>query len=128
MRLKTIVLIGSGFLFLSLGAIGLFFPIWPTTPFILVSAACFSSSPRIKARVMKITFFREHIENYEKREGLSRKTVLISLSWLWSMLILSMLLVQLLWLACLLSIIGIAVSLHIIFMAKAKVEKREQVE
>ena len=77
---------------------------------------------------MKIIFFREHIENYEKREGLSRKTVLISLSWLWSMLILSMLLVQLLWLACLLSIIGIAVSLHIIFMAKAKVKKREQVE
>jgi uncharacterized protein len=128
LRVKTIILIGFGFLFLSLGAIGLFLPIWPTTPFVLVSAACFSSSPRVKARIMKMTFFREHIENYEKRAGLSRKTVLISLSWLWSMLILSMLLVQLLWLACLLSIIGIAVSLHIIFMAKAKVKKREQEE
>ena len=62
LQLKTIMLTGLGLIFLGLGAIGLLLPVWPTTPFVLASVACFSSAPRIKARIMKISFFKEHIE------------------------------------------------------------------
>lgn len=73
MKLKIIILTFLGFVFLFMAFIGLFLPIWPTTPFVLVSVGCFSSTPRIKNKIMKISFFKEHIENYECRKGLSKK-------------------------------------------------------
>ena len=117
--MKTVLLSGLGFLFLILGAIGLFLPVWPTTPFVLVSVACFSSSPRIKAQIMRMSFFREHIENYEKRNGLSKKTFRLSMGWLWGMLLLSMCVVGSKKFSILLFIIGFAVTAHILYMAKA---------
>ncbi|NMA80035.1 MAG: DUF454 domain-containing protein [Clostridiales bacterium] len=127
MRFKKCLMPSIGFVFLGLGAIGVILPIWPTTPFVLVSVACFSSSPRIKAKIMKIPFFREHIENYNNRNGLSSKTLLISLIWLWGMLIISMSIIRELWAFILLSIVGSAVTTHILFVArpKDKGEKKE---
>lgn len=120
MRMKTILLTGLGIFLLALGAIGLLLPIWPTTPFILVSAACFSSAPRIKSRIMKIPFFREHIENYEHRKGLSQKTFRLSMLWLWGMLIISILLISNTLSLILLPVIGLAVTVHLVYMAKGK--------
>ncbi len=125
MRLKTILLSGLGFVFLGIAAIGIFLPIWPTTPFVLLSAACVTSSPRIKARIMKIPFFNEHIQNYEQRCGLSRKTVRISMVWLWGMLCVSAVISKSFWVSVLLLIVGAAVTVHILCMAKAKAEKKE---
>jgi uncharacterized membrane protein YbaN (DUF454 family) len=120
LSVKTIVLTGIGFLFLGLGAIGLLLPVWPTTPFVLVSVACFSSMPRIKRQIMKISFFKEHIENYEHRTGLSRKTFWISMCWLWGMLFLSMALIHAAWITFFLILIGLAVTTHLLLMAKGR--------
>lgn len=128
MQLKTILLSILGFVFLILGAIGLLLPLWPTTPFILVSVACFSSSPHIKARILKIPFFNKHIENYEERTGLPQKTVRISLIWLWGMLLISMIIIRKLWIIALLILIGVSVTLHIRSIAKAKGKKKTEAE
>lgn len=125
MRVKIVLLIGFGFLFLGLGLIGLLLPVWPTTPFVLISATCFSRTPHLRARIMRISYFREHIENYENRAGLSHKTVMISLSYLWGMLLLSMILIQTLWISLLLIVIGIAVTIHILWMSKPKQKWKE---
>ena len=120
MQLKTALLVGLGFIFLGLGAIGILLPVWPTTPFVLVSVACFSSAPQIKAQILRIPVFREHIENYEQGTGLSPKTVRNSLIWLWSTLLLSMALTQKVWIIVLLIIVGASVTFHISSIAKAK--------
>ena len=119
-RIKIILLTWLGFLFLALGAVGVLLPLWPTTPFVLLSAACFTCAPHWQARLMKITFFKEHIENYKRRTGLSRKTVAISLGYLWGMLLLSALLLRQIWVWLLLAALGAAVTAHILMMAKAK--------
>lgn len=124
MRIKTVLLTTLGFIFLALGAVGAVLPVWPTTPFVLLAIACFSSSPRIKARIMKIGFFREHYENYQNRTGLTKKTVAVSLGYLWGMLILSMVLMRKGWVTGLLCFIGVAVTIHILCVAKAR-EGRE---
>ncbi|HZK38678.1 MAG TPA: YbaN family protein [Clostridia bacterium] len=128
MRLKIILLTGLGFIFLGLGAMGLLLPVWPTTPFVLLSVACFSSAPHIKARIMKNSFFKEHIENYEHRTGLSKKTVWISLVWLWSMLIVSMMLTQSTWVSVLLLLIGSGVTSHILWIARTRGRKKDDIE
>jgi uncharacterized membrane protein YbaN (DUF454 family) len=122
------LLTALGFIFLGLGAIGLLLPVWPTTPFVLVSVACFSSSPQIKAQILKISYFREHIENYEFRNGLSRKTVWLSVVWLWGMLVISMVLIRSLWIALFLFLVGTSVTIHILYMSIAKDRKKDRIE
>ncbi len=128
MQLKIILLTALGFIFLGLGVIGLLLPVWPTTPFVLVSVACFSSSPQIKAQILKISYFREHIENYEFRNGLSRKTVWLSVVWLWGMLVISMVLIRSLWIALFLFLVGTSVTIHILYMSIAKDRKKDRIE
>jgi len=113
LQLKTILLTTLGVIFLILGAIGIVLPMWPTTPFVLVSVACFSSAPQIKAQVLKIPIFREHIENYERKTGLPRKTVRMSLIWLWGTLLISMILIREFWIIALLMLVGVCVTLYL---------------
>ena len=120
MRIKTMLLTVAGLLLLALGAIGLFLPVLPTTPFVLASAYCLTCNPKLRARIMKIPFFREHIENYQSRKGLPRNTVIRSLVFLWGMLTLSVILMRSGWMALLLAVIGIAVTTHILWIAKPK--------
>lgn len=120
MSIKIIILTAIGFIFLLLGMIGLFVPVWPTTPFILIAAGCFSSAPKLRARIMRVSFFREYIENYQERKGISKKTVRSSLLFLWGMLILSSLLIRSGFMVCILMGIGAAVTAHILWIARAR--------
>lgn len=118
MGLKLIFFTAAGFLLLALGAIGLLLPVWPTTPFVIGAAACFSCTPRLRARLMRLPFFGEHIRNYEARTGLTRRTLLVSLLFLWAMLLLSCVLVDAIAMRILLPLIGIAVTAHLFIMAR----------
>ena len=121
--MKTALLVVAGFFFLSIGTIGLLVPVLPTTPFVILSTVCFSSTPRLKARMLRLKFFGEHIENYEKRQGLSTKTFVQSLVFLWTMLTISVLIVWEIYITLLLMFIGVAVTVHIIWISKGKGEK-----
>lgn len=124
MKIGAMLLIAAGFILLAMGAIGLFLPIWPTTPFVLGAAGCFSGSPRLRAMIMKVGFFREHIENYQNRRGLSGKVVASSLIFLWGMLFISGIIIRAYWSTALFLVIGTAVTIHILYMAK-KQDKNE---
>lgn len=118
--MKHIILLGCGFVFLGLGAVGLALPVWPTTPFVLLAAGCFSTSPAMHRKLMKLGFFREHYENYRNRTGLSKKTLASSLAYLWGMLLLSVVLTRRMWLSLLLLAVGAAVTIHLLALARPK--------
>ncbi len=120
MTARNILLTIGGFLFLGIGAVGLVVPILPTTPFVLVASACFTGNPAIRSRLLRVTFFREHLTNYQQRTGLKASTVGVSLAFLWVTLCVSMLLTRQLWCTLLLTGIGAAVTVHILCVAKPK--------
>jgi uncharacterized membrane protein YbaN (DUF454 family) len=120
MGVKGVLLAGAGVALLLLGLIGLFLPVWPTTPFVLAAFGCLASAPRLRALILRVPFFREYIENYRARRGLKRGTVAASLVFLWGMLSLSVYLTRRFWLALLLTGIGVAVTVHILMVAGPK--------
>ena len=80
-----IVLIIVGMLSLVLGIIGIFLPVLPTVPFVLLAAACFSrGSKKMHDWLVRIPFAGKVIGDYEKGRGVSRRTKLTALLMLWT--------------------------------------------
>ncbi len=123
MIVKNVILILLGFILLILGTFGIFLPILPTTPFFIGAAACFSCAPRLTAQLMRIPLFNKYILNYKHRTGLPRKTVIVSLVFLWVTLLISCILTMSVWITFLLGVIGICVSVHILMISKPRTKR-----
>lgn len=112
--MKNILVITIGILSLTLGAIGIFLPVLPTTPFVLLSAGCFSiSSPRLSEKLTRSRIFGSYIQNYRYKTGVPHKAKIRAILFLWFGLILSMILIKTLLMTVVLLIIGIAVTIHL---------------
>ncbi|NNE06609.1 MAG: YbaN family protein [Xanthomonadales bacterium] len=68
-----------GFILLGIAGAGLVLPILPTTPFVLLAAACFArSSERWHQWLLDSPTFGPMIRNWEKNRCISRRTKLIA--------------------------------------------------
>lgn len=78
------LLIGVGTLCVTLGIVGIFAPILPTTPFLLLAAACYArSSKRFYAWLLYHPWFGDYLRNYREGHGISLFTKAIVLAVLW---------------------------------------------
>lgn len=78
---KRAAFILAGFVFLAIGAIGVFIPILPTTPFILLSAACFyKSSERMHHWVTNNKLFGDYIRNYREGKGITLRAKMLTIT------------------------------------------------
>jgi len=112
---KGILLI-SGMLFVSLGIIGIFIPILPTTPFLLLAAACFArSSHRFHTWLITNKLFGNYIRNYQEGKGIPKHVKIITIALLWTTILFSIVVIlNALWIKILLILIAIGVSIHIL--------------
>ena len=71
---------GLGLIFLLLGGIGVVLPLLPTTPFILLAAACFAkSSPRMHRWLLESELFGPMLRDWEKNRCISYKVKWLAL-------------------------------------------------
>lgn len=119
--MKKIVLRICGVGLLVLGLIGAFMPILPTTPFVLAGSGILgSSSPKLLSQLERTRYFGEFIRNYKHKSGISNRTRIISLCWLWGSLCLSATLSASRHISLVLICVGIAVSVHVLTIAPKK--------
>lgn len=79
-RLLRAVFLGLGFFFVALGFIGAFLPVLPTTPFLLLAAACFArSSERFENWLLEHRRFGPLLQEWRARGVIPRKAKLAAL-------------------------------------------------
>jgi len=84
------VLVGVGTFFVGLGLLGIFLPVLPTTPFLLLAAACYArSSERFYNWLLNHRWFAEYIRNYREGRGIPPRVKALSISLLWLMILIS---------------------------------------
>lgn len=113
---KRIVYVILGSLFLILGAIGIFIPLLPTTPFWLLTCWFYvRSSEALYNRAMNNRYFGSYIRNYMVDKAIPLRSKIISVSIMWlSAVLTSLFLIEYVWVKILLILISIGVTWHIL--------------
>jgi uncharacterized protein len=116
-KIENTLLILAGTISLVLGAIGIFLPVLPTTPFLLLAAACYlRSSKRMHKWLLNNRWFGEYIRNYQEGKGIPAKTKVLSMTVLWAAIIYSAFFVldEILIAQVVLLLIALGVSIHLV--------------
>jgi len=83
-KFKKTSLCAIGCISLVLGIAGIVLPVLPTTPFLLLTAACFAKgSTRFYDWLMNHPWLGPYIENYRSGRGMPMKTKLTTIGLLW---------------------------------------------
>jgi len=78
------LLIIAGTIFVGLGILGMFLPLLPTTPFLLLAAACYGrSSQRLYNWLLHNGWFGKYLRNYLDKKGIPLKIKIYAISLLW---------------------------------------------
>ncbi|NDV80957.1 YbaN family protein [Bacteroides sp. 51] len=112
----NILYIILGSISLALGIIGIFVPLLPTTPFLLLTAALyFKGSPRLYHWLISHKYLGTYIRNFRENKAIPLRAKIISVSLVWiTILYCIFFVVDPLWLKILLFCIAAGVSYHIL--------------
>jgi hypothetical protein len=78
------LLIAIGTLSVALGFLGIFLPVLPTTPFLLLAAACYiRSSERFYCWLINNRYCGKYIRDYREKKGIPLKLKIYVISLLW---------------------------------------------
>ena len=121
---KRRILIGAGTLSTGLGIIGIFVPILPTTPFLLLAAACYMrSSERFYQWLINNRILGAYVRNYIEGKGMPVKIKMFTILLLWLTIALTIVFgVQNIVIKMVLICIAVGVTAHIALIRKRKVK------
>ena len=74
LSLKKIGLIALGTISLAIGIIGIFLPLIPTTPLLLLTSYCYiSSSEKLSEKFMNTKIYDKYVRNFHEQGGMTLK-------------------------------------------------------
>lgn len=106
-----------GCLSLGLGIAGIFLPLLPTTPFLLLAAALWvRSSPRLYAWLLSHKQLGEYIRNYRENRAIPLRAKIATLVLMWASMLWCIfgLLDEVLWAQIILLVVATGVTWHIL--------------
>lgn len=111
-----LLLMCVGWLAVVLGVLGIFLPLLPTTPFLLLAAACFvRSSPAFYRWLLGHPRLGKYLHYYLSGSGMPMRAKIYTLLLIWSSMLLSAFVLSSSWIPkVILPLIGLAVSLYIL--------------
>jgi len=115
-RLGKLALILVGHFSAAVGILGILIPLLPTTPFLLLAAACYArSSERFYNWLINNKWLGNYIKNYREKKIIPLKVKVLSLSLLWIIIGFSIFfVVNIFLLRVILILIVIGVSIHVL--------------
>jgi hypothetical protein len=109
----ALVVIGT--VALVLGIAGLVLPLVPTTPFLLLAAACYArGSSRLHDRLLRDRFLGASIRDYRDQRAIRGTVKIGALLTLWACIGISVIAIESTWLRILLVAIAAAVTVHLL--------------
>lgn len=120
----------AGTISVGLGILGIFLPLLPTTPFLLLAAFLYArSSQRFYDWLLNNRWFGSCITNYRERRGISLKIKILAVSVLWiTMTFSAWFVIKLLMARIVLFLIAAGVTCHILSFKTLKHKGNEHAE
>lgn len=119
----------AGMISLLLGVAGLFIPLLPTTPFLLLAASLFlRSSQKLYRWLTAHRHLGRYIYYYQHFRAVSRKTQTASILLLWVSIVVSAFLIDLIWVKVILVLVAAGVTLHLRSFSNLTEEMEEEYE
>ena len=84
-KLSRVFWFSLGVIFTGIGLIGIVVPGLPTTPLMILAAACFAkSSQRFYDWIINNRMFGEHVKNYREGNGIPKRSKPVILGTMWT--------------------------------------------
>ncbi len=120
-RTKKALLVVAGSICIVLAVLGVFLPLLPTTPFLLLASACYvRSSERLHGWLMGNRLLGGYIRNFKERRGVPLRAKVTMVVLLWLPLLYSVYRLDIFWLEVLLVLMGMTWSVIIFRMKGVK--------
>lgn len=115
--------LAAGVITLGLGIIGIFVPLLPTTPFLLLASICLvRSSARMHHWLMHHPVLGRYLTDYLEHKAIRPAARISALIFLWSALLASIILVDQTVIRLVLAAVGIGVTIHLFCLKTIKPE------
>jgi uncharacterized membrane protein YbaN (DUF454 family) len=116
-----IAILAIGFCATGLGVLGIFLPVLPTVPLLLLAAACFArSSERFHQWLLSHNRLGPMIKSYTSGQGIPLRSKVSAIGMIWIVIPVSAFIVHPLWLKYLLVIIAISITLYLLSLPISK--------
>ncbi|HEY0584687.1 MAG TPA: YbaN family protein [Pseudoduganella sp.] len=110
-----IVLVTFGCLFMVLAVLGVFLPLLPTTPFLLLASACFArSSDKLHNWLRNHGRFGRYLRDYEDGRGIPRRGKILAMAMMWPSMAYSIYRVPFLSLKVMLFLVACGVTIYLL--------------